>query len=132
MPSFKPADVDSAQPFARDETKSGDQSDPLVNGMAISQIKSMNIKTVQIEKTRTITPYDSQVLRESVQSASYSAWKRTFVNPHHQKNSRFQLNELAKANMSVEQEEELRIETEVQKRVFERLKELTEIGRAHV
>ena len=121
MPSFKPAKVDEN---IKNE-KAGDHT-----VQSLSQVQSHNIKTIQMPTSHEVRLYEVNTVSEKFRAKfSYGDQQRKTYGHLRQKDSRFRINELARSNMTVEQEEDLRIETEVQKRVNSRLKELEEVTR---
>ena len=86
-------------------------------------IKGYNIKTVKLPPAGEPVELKPNKLKEK-SALSYNELRNSFKDRENVANSRFHLNELSKTALSVQEEEEYRIEGEVQKRVktlFERL-----------
>ncbi len=90
-----------------------------------TSVRNHNIKSVKIDSS---TKVESPQVRNLNQrkGINYLKLREEFANRAQRENARFQLNELSRGVMSVEQEENARIETEVQRRtkvLFEALYE---------
>lgn len=118
MPSFKPA-IEVVTPKQDVNPTPGNSH----------EIKSHNIKMIEISESQTITAFVSSSIRPGGPSPSYGAVRKTFVNTEDHKNNRFHLSELAKSHLSVQQEEEIRIEAEVQRRTASKISEIEERAR---
>ncbi len=95
----------------------------------MSNISSHNIVTVPIPKTHMVDEYEPGKLRDH-DGIKYSDVQKNFTSDHSdRKNSRFKLNELVKGPLSVLEEEEIRIQDEVERRVNEELDRLRETAK---
>lgn len=94
-----------------------------------TQTSAHNIVTVEMPKEQIIRQYSPGGLKDE-RGVKYSKAMRGASSLDEQKNSRFRLNELTRGPLSVEAEEEARIESEVERRLADRLEATREKARA--
>lgn len=85
-----------------------------------------NIVNIEMPKEQAIHEFDPARLTDQ-RNPTYSDHKRNFTNQDDSRNYRFRLNRLTRGPLSVEREEEERIEKEVQRRVSQSMEELKKI-----
>lgn len=92
-------------------------------GGLVSRVGGQNIVTVEISKEHVVQQFEAGRLHDS-KGIRYSTVAKGFTDDVVKHNQRFRLNELTRGPLSVEAEEEARIEVEVQRRLGQRLDEL--------
>jgi flagellar assembly protein FliH len=88
-----------------------------------TNIGGQNIVSMAVPEGQTIESFEPSKLK-SIKSLRYSEVKQGAINYDVQKSSRFKLSELARGPLSVEVEEEERIEREIQARLKERFESI--------
>lgn len=94
-----------------------------------TRVGGHNIVTITVDHEQKISSFEPESLAKS-SGVRYSQAMRGAANLDNQKNTRFRLNELTRGPLSVEAEEEVRIEGEVERRLGIKLEEIREKTRA--
>ena len=92
-------------------------------GGQVTRINGQNIVTVDMPKEQTISQFEPGKIHDT-RGIKYSNVSKGIADSSVKKNARFRVSELTRGPLSVEAEEEERIETEVQRRLAVRIEEL--------
>src|SRR5689334_20917139 len=117
MPSFKP--------YVPSDSPNVDEKGAAPAAITETSVRNHNIKSIKLPPGGKVESHEAPLLQRKA-GINYVQLRETFANRDQQKNQRFHLNDLSRGVMSVEQEENVRIEGEVQRRmkvVFESLYE---------
>lgn len=127
MPSSKPKTTRThiGEVTLTELTKSEQRAVQAPKGSSVSRVAGQNIVTVELDKGQYVQSFQPSKLIDR-KAVHYSEVAKTFANADDRRNARFSLSELAKRALSVEAEEEARIEGEVEKRLSEKFATLSE------
>ncbi|MBI3555875.1 MAG: hypothetical protein HY074_06410, partial [Deltaproteobacteria bacterium] len=92
-------------------------------GGQVTRINGQNIVTVDMPKEQTVSQFEPGKIHDT-RGIRYSNVQKGIPDANVKKNARFRVSELTRGPLSVEAEEEERIETEVQRRLAVRIEEL--------
>lgn len=130
--SFKPTRISPSTKFEGQAAETLAKPNLQVPAEALPKpylTQNHNIKTIEVDTSYNVGAFESQKLTEPKDPHSYAQWRKHVGQGQVGKDTRFHLHELAKANLSVEAEEEQRIEDEVARRVSLHLTDLAEVTR---